>query len=160
MTNNTLITKDLANKKLHIVREFNAPVEKVWKAWTDSTSLDKWWAPRPWQAKTKTFDFTEGGLWLYHMVGPDGTGAWCRVDFKKIVAGQSFSAVASFCDENGVINPDFPPMHWLNQFTATATGSKVEVDLSFDSVDDLEKIMAMGFEAGFTMALGNLDELV
>ena len=42
MTNNTLITKDLANKKLHVTREFGAPVEKVWKAWTESELLDKW----------------------------------------------------------------------------------------------------------------------
>ena len=36
----------------------------------------------------------------------------------------------------------------------------VDVEISFTREADMEKIIAMGFEAGFTMALGNLDELL
>jgi uncharacterized protein YndB with AHSA1/START domain len=160
MTNNTLITKDLANKKLHVTREFSAPVEKVWKAWTASELLDKWWAPKPWRAETKSFDFKEGGFWLYAMIGPDGTTAWCRVGFETIITGSSFSAINSFSYEDCNIDKNFPIMHWLVVFAATATGTKVEVDITFDNEADLEKIVGMGFEAGFTMGLGNLDELL
>ena len=160
MKNETIINKDLANKKLHITRHFSAPVAKVWKAWTESELLDKWWAPRPWKAETKSMDFTEGGFWLYCMAGPNGERSWCRVDFTKIDAGKSFSAVAGFCDEDGNSISDFPKMYWFNVFEPAAAGTKLEVDLSFDSEADLEKIVAMGFEAGFTMGLGNLDELL
>ncbi|MDN3579603.1 SRPBCC family protein [Mucilaginibacter flavus] len=160
MKNETVITKDLANKKLHITRYFAAPVAKVWKAWTDSSVLDKWWAPKPWKAETKIMDFKEGGFWLYCMAGPNGERSWCRVDFTKIDAGKSFAATACFCDEDGNINSDFPKMYWNNVFEATETGTKLEVDLSFDSEDDLEKIVAMGFEGGFTMGLNNLAELL
>src|SRR5215204_1820344 len=97
--NQTVITKDSANKKLRIVREFDAPLDDVWKAWTESHLLDKWWAPMPWQAKTKTMDFRPGGFWLYCMVGPDGTESWARADYKTIVAQKSFTVVDSFCDE-------------------------------------------------------------
>ena len=158
--NQTVISKDLSNKKLVIVREFDAPVEQVWKAWTESDLLDMWWAPKPWKAKTKTMDFREGGSWLYSMVGPDGTESWCRADFKAIVAHKTFSAEDSFCDENGKDNPDFPHMHWKNEFSETNTGTKVEVEITFSNEADLEKILEMGFEAGFTSALGNLDELL
>ena len=65
----TTISKDAANKKLIVVREFDAPLEEVWKAWTEKDLLDQWWAPKPWKAKTKTMDFREGGIWLYSMVG-------------------------------------------------------------------------------------------
>ncbi|MFD2144274.1 SRPBCC domain-containing protein [Mucilaginibacter antarcticus] len=71
MINPTEITEDLANKKLNVTRTFNAPIDQVWKAWTDDTLLDKWWAPRPWKAETKSMNFTEGGTWLYSMVGPE-----------------------------------------------------------------------------------------
>ncbi len=64
----TTISKDAANKKLIVVREFDAPLEQVWKAWTDSNILDKWWAPKPWKAKTKSMDFREGGTWLYSLM--------------------------------------------------------------------------------------------
>jgi hypothetical protein len=39
MTNNFFFEPDLAAKKIHVVREFNAPVEKVWKALLTLTCL-------------------------------------------------------------------------------------------------------------------------
>lgn len=51
-------------------------------------------------------------------------------------------------------------MHWKNEFSKTDTGTKVEVEITFASEADMEKIIEMGFEAGFTMAHGNLDELL
>src|ERR1700753_2244097 len=160
MTNNVSFTKDVAAKKLFVIREYDAPVEKVWKAWTDSNLLDKWWGPRPWRAETKTMQFKEGGRWLYAMVGPDGTKAWCRVDFRAIVPQKSFATTAWFCDEEGKINNDFPTMKWLGGVVATANGTKLEVEISFDKEADLQRIVEMGFEAGFTMGLGQLGELL
>lgn len=156
----TTISKDAANKKITIVREFDAPLEKVWKAWTDSNIMDQWWAPKPYQAKTKAMDFREGGHWLYNMVGPDGTGTYCRADFKIIVENKSYTAYDAFCDENGNITHDIPGMHWKNEFSATDTGTKVSVEITFDSEADMQKIIEMGFEVGFTAAHGNLDEVL
>lgn len=160
MEKQTLISKDAASKKVIITREFEAPLEQVWKAWTESNLLDIWWAPRPWKAETKKMDFREGGVWLYAMVGPDGEKSWCRVDFQTIVPNKSFTADDAFCDEEGKITQDFPSMHWKNEFTETGTGTKVEVEISFAEVADMEKIIELGFEEGFTAAHGNLDELL
>jgi len=160
MKNNTVISKDLANKKLHVTRQFNAPVEKVWKAWTDSDILDKWWAPKPWKAETKTMDLRAGGLWLYCMMGPNGEQSWSRVDFRSVDPEHSFATSCTFCDEEGNINADFGVMHWLVEFGATETGTKVDVTLTFDKEADMTRIIEMGFEGGFTMGLGNLDELL
>ncbi len=161
MTTNkqTVINKDLPNKRLLIVREFDAPLEQVWRAWTESELLDMWWAPKPWKAETKTMDFREGGVWLYCMVGPDGTRSWCRVDFQSIVPNKSFIANDAFCDERGNVNSGFPVMHWKNEFIKTAYGTKVEIEITFNDVADLNKILELGFEEGFTAALINLDEL-
>ncbi|MCW3122953.1 MAG: hypothetical protein JWQ38_2445 [Flavipsychrobacter sp.] len=157
---NTIISKDLANRKLNITREFAAPVEKVWKAWTDSSILDKWWAPRPWKAETKTMNFTEGGMWLYCMAGPNGEQSWNKVDFKTIEPGHSFTAVSTFCDEQGNIVETFPTMHWHNVFQANGDKSKMAITITFDKEADLAKILEMGFEGGFTMGLNNLDEVL
>ena len=51
-------------------------------------------------------------------------------------------------------------MHWKNEFIATGTGTKVEVEVTFASEADMQKIVEMGFEVGFTAAHGNLDELL
>ncbi|MBA3705189.1 MAG: SRPBCC domain-containing protein [Bacteroidetes bacterium] len=151
------IVKDLLNKKITITRMFDATPEQVWRAWTEKDLLDQWWAPKPWRAETKTMDFKEGGYWLYAMVGPDNTKHWARADYKKIDTNKSFQAVDSFCDESGNKNTNVPSMNWMNEFHATERGTKVIVEITFKSESDLEKIMEMGFEAGFTSALGNLE---
>lgn len=158
--NQVQVTKDLPNKKVIVTRHFDAPVEEVWKAWTESNLLDQWWAPKPYKAETKTMNFTVGGYWLYAMVGPDSTKMWSKVEFKGIDPHKSFQAADMFCDENGNKNTDFPSAHWNNKFQATETGTTVTVEITFSSEADLQKIMEMGFEAGFTAALGNLDGLL
>ena len=156
-TNKLQIVKDLPNKKVIVTRHFDATPEQVWRAWTESELLDLWWAPQPWRAETKTMDFKVGGYWLYAMVGPDNSKIWGRVDFTRIDTNKSFEVNNAFSDENGNINKDFPTMHWKNEFLATETGTKVIVEIAFAKEADLKTIMDMGFETGFTAALGNLD---
>jgi PhnB protein len=152
------ILKDLPNKKITVIRNFNAKPEQVWKAWTESELLDKWWAPKPWHAETKSMDFRVGGHWLYAMVGPDGERHWARVDYKSIDTNHSYDATDCFCDENGNKSNEMPSMTWHNRFESTSAGTKVTVEILFPSESDLQRILEMGFEEGFTSALGNLDE--
>jgi uncharacterized protein YndB with AHSA1/START domain len=160
MTNNFVFEKDLAAKKIHVVREFNAPIEKVWKAWTDPDVLEKWWGPKPWVAKTKSMDFTVGGVWLYYMVGPEGQKHWSHVKFTAIENGSRFAADTVFSDENGTVPPGTPVGHWDNKFVAVGDKTKVVVDISFDDEATIKMMVEMGFEGGFTMGLNQLDELL
>jgi uncharacterized protein YndB with AHSA1/START domain len=154
------ISKDLANKKITVVKELDAEVEKVWEAWTDSVLLDKWWAPKPWRAETKRMRFEEGDYWLYAMVGPDGERMWARFDYKKIDEPRQFTATDSFCDENGNKSQDSPSMDWTVKFNKTGNGTRLEVLITASKKGDIEKILEMGFEQGFTMGLDNLEELL
>jgi uncharacterized protein YndB with AHSA1/START domain len=156
----TIYTVDTANKKINVKREFDAPPEKVWKAWTEPALLEQWWAPRPWKAISKSMDFREGGRWFYYMEGPDGSRHYCLVNYKTIVPNKLFTGDDAFCDENGVLKTDFPNMHWKTQFNKSDDGTKVEVEISFASVADMEKIIEMGFKEGFAAAHNNLDELL
>lgn len=159
MSNEIRIEKDPSGKKLMITRSFDAPVEKVWKAWTEAELLDKWWAPRPYRAETKSMDFRVGGTWMYAMVGPEGDKQWCRVDFTAIEEGKSFSADNAFCDEEGN-KSDLSVGRWTNRFEASGDKTNAFMELAFDNEEDLEKIVAMGFKEGFSMGLSNLDELL
>lgn len=152
--------KDLPNKKITVIRQFDAPVDQVWKAWTQSDLLEQWWAPKPYRAQTKRMDFKPGGQWLYAMVGPNDEKHWCKVEFTAINAQKSFEVLNMFCDENGNPNQEMPAMQWKNEFSATSDGTKVTITIEFDKREDLEKIIEMGFEEGFTAALGNLDEVL
>jgi uncharacterized protein YndB with AHSA1/START domain len=151
---------DKENARVNVEREFAAPVDKVWAAWTQSELLDQWWAPRPWKARTKSQDFREGGSWLYAMVGPEGEEHWAKIDYKTIDPKKSFSAYDAFCDENGNINTEFARSLWTNTFSEAENTTTVSVSIQYDKYEDIEVIMQMGFKEGFTMALGNLDELL
>lgn len=160
ITKETIFTKDAANKKITVVREFAAPVALVWKAWTVSELLDQWWAPRPWKANTVSMDFREGGSWLYYMEGPDGSRHYCRADYKTVVPNKQYTALDAFCDEKGNVNTEFPRMNWKNTFVAVGDETRVEVEIHFNSEAELEKIIEMGFKQGFAAAHTNLDELL
>ena len=160
IANQTVITKDPAGNKLHVTRKFDAPRDQVWNAWTQSDLLDQWWAPKPWKARTKSMNFNQDGTWLYCMEGPEGENPWCRADFETIAAPESYTGTDAFCDEQGNISGDFPQMHWDVRFSENGTGTVVDVELTFPSEADLEKIVEMGFKEGFTAAHTNLDELL
>jgi uncharacterized protein YndB with AHSA1/START domain len=160
MSNKTIITKDAAASKLRVVREFDAPPELVWKAWTEPEILDTWWAPKPWKAKTKSMEFREGGTWLYSMVGPEGEEHFSRADFTTIVPNRSYTGRDGFCDADGNLVTDPPGMDWHVVFLPSGDGTRVEVEITFASEADMQKIVEMGFEEGFTAAHGNLDDVL
>lgn len=157
-TNNFQFTKDEASKTITVVRNFDAPVDTVWKYWTQGPLLDTWWAPKPWKAETKKMDFRQGGNWLYAMVGPDGEKNWCITDFEEIDEQKSFKSAATFCDENGNKTADFPTMYWNNTFKPSGNATTVTVVITFSTIEAMNKYLDMGFEEGFKSGLGNLDE--
>lgn len=154
------IHKDFTNKTVHISREFNASLKTVWEACTKSEILDQWWAPKPWKAETKSMNFKEGGFWLYAMAGPEGEKHWGKLTYLEINPLKNFQAEDAFCDENGNVNPELPVTKWNNVFTETENGTRVEYFLQFDKVEDLEKIIEMGFEEGVATASDGLEELL
>ncbi|MBC7851426.1 MAG: SRPBCC domain-containing protein [Chitinophagaceae bacterium] len=159
-TQKTQFTKDAVNNTVTVVRQFDGKVEQVWKYWTESSLLDTWWAPKPWRAETKKMDFREGGMWLYCMVGPEGERHWARFDYKTINAPTKYSGSDSFCDEDGTKTTEAPSMNWVNTFAASGNGTTVTVKITFANNEDMQKLFEMGFQEGFTAALGNLDELL
>ncbi|MFD2036816.1 SRPBCC domain-containing protein [Belliella marina] len=151
---------DKANNQIKVERSFNAPIDLVWAAWTESDILDQWWAPKPWVAKTKSMDFREGGHWHYAMVGPENEEHWARVDYLTINPEKHFSAYDGFADADGNPNTALPRNKWENNFTEQDQGTMVDILLSFQTLDDLEKVIEMGFKEGFTAGLENLDQYI
>jgi len=146
--------------QLHITREFAAPVQTVWDAWTNPVLLDQWWAPKPWKAVTQHQNFSEGGDWIYCMQGPDGEQSWAKATYSHIVPLQSFEGTDVFTNAEGIVNTDLPTMHWRVMFTPVTGGTLVEVTTTFTNASDLEKIIEMGFREGFSAAHDNLDALI
>ncbi len=153
-------TVNKENNTVNVKREFAANLELVWQAWTDPEILDQWWAPKPYRTETKSMDFREGGMWLYAMISPQDEKHWCKNDYHKIEHQKQFSGLDAFCDENGIVNTNMPRTLWTNTFSENEETTTVNIVAKYETLADLEKIIAMGFKEGFTMALGNLDQYI
>ena len=148
------------SRTIHVIREFNANLNLVWKAWTTATLLDQWWAPKPYRTKTKSLDFKVGGMWLYAMISPENEKHWCKAEYKNIKPLNQISWLDAFCDENGKENSDKPRSLWTNNFTEINKITTVNITLQHEKLSDIEAMIEMGFQQGFTMGLQNLDELL
>ncbi|MGZ3764542.1 MAG: SRPBCC family protein [Mucilaginibacter sp.] len=161
MTNNFVFEPDLATKKIHVAREFNAPIEMVWNAWTDAALLDQWVGPKPWTAVTKLMDFTVGGVWLYAMVSPEGQKQWVYAKFTAIEYGRAFSSVGLFCDGDGNPMLDGPKSYRDTKFSSIdGDRTKVEMVITFEEESTIKMFVEMGFKEGTAMSLNQLDELL
>lgn len=148
------------NYTVHVQREFAADLNTVWEAWTTAEILDQWWAPKPYKAETKSLDFRVGGEWFYAMVSPENEKHWCKAHYEIINQRSNYAYTDAFCDEDGNLNNAFPSSHWTNTFTTSEDKTLVDIVIKHQRLEDLEKIIEMGFKEGFTAGLENLDEVL
>ena len=147
-------------RTISVERSFNAPLDLVWSAWTEAEHLCQWWAPKPYECVIKSLDLREGGRWLYYMQGPEGDRHWCFFDYEKVRPKTFYSGTDAFCDEHGTVNKAMPQMKWENRFSEEDGHTVVRIQISAEKVEDIEKIIAMGFKEGFTKGLDQLEELL
>ena len=62
----------IEQRELLLTRIFNAPREKVYRAWTEPELLKKWFAPAPWTTSKAELDVRAGGSSLVVMRSPEG----------------------------------------------------------------------------------------
>lgn len=153
-------TVNKASNSISVHREFNAEISLVWEAFTKSEILEQWWAPKPWKAKTKSMDFKEGGHWHYVMCGPAGERHWAYTTYEKIVLLKVFTGIDCFADENAVINKELPQSNWDVSFTDKGETTYVTTQISYESLEQLETTIKMGFKKGYTLAMESLDEFL
>jgi uncharacterized protein YndB with AHSA1/START domain len=152
-------TVDKATKTIFITREFAADLDLVWDAFTKAEILDQWYAPKPYQVKTKEMDFREGGRWLYTMVSQknENPSHYSLVDFIEIHPKTDFSTRNCFADENG--NQEGNAFSLVkNSFKAGAEITTVHIEKVFDNLATLEILATGGFIEGTAAGMNNLDE--
>ncbi len=76
--------EDASSREIVISRVFDAPRERVWKAWTDPQQIVKWWGPDGFTNTLYEMDVRPGGIWRHMMHGPDGTDYPNRVVYKEV----------------------------------------------------------------------------
>ena len=90
---------------IYLAPIFNAPLNKVWEAWTKPESMMKWWGPKNFTAPVIKIDLKEGGSYLYNERSPDGKDYWNTGVFKEIIPMKRIVLTNSFADADGNIVP-------------------------------------------------------
>src|SRR5580692_2366643 len=88
----------MANKKeLTLERVFDAPLEVVWKAWTDPKMLKQWWGPDNVTIPECEVDLRVGGTFYIVMEASEAMGPYkgtqwpMRAEFTEIVPNEKLS---------------------------------------------------------------------
>lgn len=145
---------------LTLVAEFDAPREKVWEVWEDPRKLERWWGPPTWPATYHQHDFTEGGMARYYMTGPDGekSRAWMR--FTAIDKPNRLEYDDGFADEDDNHVEEYGITHGTVTFESAGSGTRMTIMSTFESLEQLEQMVAMGMEEGMREAMGQIDAVL
>ena len=96
-----------AKTDLKFTRTFDAPVEEVWKAWTDSAAVMKWWGPTGFSCPLARMDVKVGGTSLVCMRGGKDMGPFAGKDhystsvYKKVEKHQLLEYIHNLSDKHG-----------------------------------------------------------
>lgn len=152
-------TVDKSSKTVFIEREFNAEQSLVWDAFTNQEILDQWWAPKPFLSKTIKMDFKKGGRRFYAMVSADGQELNYSIQtYTAISPKTNFKFESVFADKDE--NPLPPGSDWDLTFSEENGITKVRISIYNESLERMEKMIAMGFKEGFTATLNELENLL
>jgi len=136
------MAREIKNKnELIITRVFDAPREKVWKAWTIPEEVRKWWGPKNFTAPISKIDLRVGGRYLSCMRGPDGKDYWSTGVYRELVPMERIVVTDSFADEKGNVVPashygmteDFP-LELLVTVTFEQLGNKTKMVLRHEGI--------------------------
>ena len=165
--NELKVTKDLENKTLTLTRDFDGSIDKVWRAFADKETFEKWWGPEGWETKTTEFDFTPGGRVHYGMKCVDedqgewfGQSSWGMMLIDSVDAPNRFTYRDYFSDESGTLNQDMPTISVTNQFVEENGRTKFTSVSQAESADQIEELLKMGMVEGFTSQLSKLDAML
>jgi uncharacterized protein YndB with AHSA1/START domain len=125
-------------------RTFDAPREKVWKAFTDPELVPRWWGPHGTTTKVDEMDVRPGGTWRYVSSAPDRDDVVFYGEYLEVDPPKGFKWTFMF-DVEGV-----GPMGGPETHTFEDVGGKTRVTSvgHMGSVEALEGALSTGMVKG------------
>ncbi|HEY5983702.1 MAG TPA: SRPBCC domain-containing protein [Anaerolineales bacterium] len=104
MSTQKTVTEDVV-----ITRILDAPLEMVWKAWTDPEQIMRWWGPRYYTAPYAKVDLRQGGKFVFAMLAPKEQGgqeSYTSGTYSKVIPMERLEFTQGLSDKDG--NPIDP----------------------------------------------------
>ena len=140
---------------IRITREFDAPVERVFRAWTDPDLFSRWIGPRSIDTAIQHWDARTGGSWRYAALRDGEEVARFYGSFHEVRPNERL--VQTFTWEGA---PDGVSLETLT-LEDLGDGRTRTVALSvMQSFEERDAMVASGMETGVVEGYEKLDELL
>jgi uncharacterized protein YndB with AHSA1/START domain len=155
--NPTKITAEPAKQEIIITREFDAPQELVFKAFTDPELYVQWIGPRGLTMTLGTFESRNGGSWRYIQKDPDGNEYAFHGVNHEVLSPERIIGTFEFegLPEKGHVVLQTARFEALPENRTKMTSQSV-----FLSVADRDGMLQSGMEEGVNDSYDRLDELL
>lgn len=153
---NVLLGSSKAHRTLTLTREFKAPIDLVWKCWTEPDRLSTWFAPRPFTVPRCEIDLRPGGAFSLVMRSPDGSEHPMHCEIIDVEPRRSFgwiNTVPGFDGEVGILGGT------MVRFEDLGGSTRVTVDTYASAQSEMGTFMVGGMEMGWNMTLDQLVEV-
>ncbi len=105
-------------------RTFDAPRDRVFRAWTSAEDLSRWFGPKGFTMLRCEMDLRPGGVFHYGMTSPQGQVMWGKWVFREVTPPERIVFVASFSDElAGIVRHPMAPT-WPAEVLSTVEFSE------------------------------------
>lgn len=88
-----------------VSRIVDAPVEEVWKAWTDPQRVMSWWGPEGYTSPECRIDLREGGKFVFAMRAPEEMGGQVSFSggvYQRILPMERLEFTQGLTDKDGI----------------------------------------------------------
>ena len=93
----------IEGKLVEVSRTFEAPLELLWKSWTDPAHFMNWYGPKGFTVPMCMIDLQVGGRHLWNMRSPDGRDMYFTGVFKEVVSMERLVFTDTMSDADGNI---------------------------------------------------------
>ena len=150
----TQITAEPGIPQIIIEREFDAPRDLVFRAYTDPELVVQWLGPRDLTMKIEEYDVRDGGKWRYISTDADGNDYGFHGVFHGTPSPESTVQTFEFEGMPGHVAMDTLTLVERDGRTLVRTVS------SFQSVEDRDGMVASGMERGVRDSDERMGELL
>ena len=146
------------DEQILITREFAAPAELVWKAFTTPELVKRWWHANRGEITVCEMDLRVGGSWRFVTVSPDGFEVAFHGEYREIVPNERIVATEVY---EGAWEPGEPGQGTLNTTTFAETDGRTTLTILVEAPSKKlrDAIIDSGMEAGLQDALDLLEEV-
>lgn len=148
------------DRTLTFTREFNAPPQLVFDAFTQPQHLSRWWMPAGCEMLGQQLELKLGGEWHYTVKTPAADIHRAKAVYREIDRPRRLVFDDMFVSDKGEVINNMPQKHVTITFEPTSSGTKLTVHVVMSTPAQLTKLVSMQFVPGFTQALSQLEALL